>query len=343
MNPAMNRQSNHITAARLILFAQKPMASMHACDSNCPQWVSSKICAHSIATAEVNSSLSTFLDWYICYAHKPNITALGMSGMPTGRGKKKNQVTRRKANTYKSSPSTIIALPPTLASSSMASTSTEDTQTLILPSASTHSSVSTTITPQISSAYFHQSLPLEVMPINPTQLSFTSSSQAVSSAHVSQSYSPSMCTAVYQQPAASSVFYPHYNAIYPPSPVTWTSHSQTIAPRPPPNCNPFYLKFITGNIRMCQGCRHTLRLADGAVPPPPNDLTIARAEIRPYRDSSGNLITPRKESAVHYHCHIWCIKAVEPLFVPSALRIPVDIYNQLTPIHWEYLRGTFGL
>ena len=93
--------------------------------------------------------------------------------------------------------------------------------------------------------------------------------------------------------------------IYPPSPVTWTSHNQTtIAPRPPPNCNPFYLKFKTGNIRMCQGCRHTLQLVDGTVPPPPNDLTIARAEIRPYRDSSGNLITPHKESAVHYHCHM---------------------------------------
>ena len=116
-----------------------------------------------------------------------------------------------------------------------------------------------------------------------------------------------MCTTVYQQPAASSIFNPHYNAIYiyPPSPVTWTSCSQTTtAPRPPPNCNPFYLKFITGNIRMCQGCRHTLRLVDGTVPPPPNDLTIARAEIRPYRDSSGNLITPHKESAVHYHCHM---------------------------------------
>ena len=108
---------------------------------------------------------------------------------------------------------------------------------------------------------------------------------------MSQSYSPSMCTAVYQQPAASSIFNPHYNAICPPSPVTWTICSQTtIAPRPPPNCNPFYLKFITGNIRMCQGCRHTLRLVDGTVPPSPNDLTIARAEIHPYRDSSGNLI-----------------------------------------------------
>ena len=81
---------------------------------------------------------------------------------------------------------------------------------------------------------------------------------------------------------------------------------------------------------MCQGCQHTLRLVDGTVPPSPNDLTIARAEIRhgPYRDSSENLITSCKESAVHYHCHIWCIitaiKEAEPLFVPL-LRVPVDI------------------
>ena len=79
------------------------------------------------------------------------------------------------------------------------------------------------------------------------------------------------------------------------------------------------------------------------MPSPPNDLTIARTEIHPYHDSSGNLITPRKESAVHYHCHIWCIKVIEPLFVPSALRVPVDIYNQLTPMHCDYLQRTFGM
>ena len=82
---------------------------------------------------------------------------------------------------------------------------------------------------------------------------------------------------------------------------------------------------------MCQGCRHTLRLADSAMPPPPNDLTIARAEICPYHDSSGNLITPHKESAVHHHCHIWCIKAVDPLFVPSSLRIPMEFTISLHP------------
>ena len=54
-------------------------------------------------------------------------------------------------------------------------------QTLALPSTSAHSSVSKTIIPppEKSLAYFHQFLPLEVMPINPTQPSFTSSSQAV--------------------------------------------------------------------------------------------------------------------------------------------------------------------
>ena len=139
-----------------------------------------------------------------------------------------------KANTYnKSSPNIIIALPPIatcfIFHGIHFNRRYSDTH-ITFYYTSAHSSVSATIIPQKSSAYFHQSLPLEVMLINPTQPSFTSSSQAVSSAHVSQSYSPSMCIAVYQQPAASSTFYPHHNAIYPPSPVTWTSHNQTIAP-----------------------------------------------------------------------------------------------------------------
>ena len=88
----------------------------------------------------------------------------------------------------------------------------------------------------------------------------------------------------------------------------------------------------------CQGCRSTLCLVDGSVPPLSNDLTIARAEKHSYCDSSGNLITPHKESIVHYHCHVWCIKAVEPLFVPLVLRIPVDMISS-----WKYLKGIFGI
>ena len=54
---------------------------------------------------------------------------------------------------------------------------------------------------------------------------------------------------------------------------------------------------------MCQGCQHTLHLVDGTVLPPPNDLTIARAEICPYCDYSGNLITPCKESTLLHMVH----------------------------------------
>ncbi len=45
------------------------------------------------------------------------------------------------------------------------------------------------------------------------------------------------------------------------------------------NVNPFYLKKLTGNIRICQGCRGSLRLADKRIPDPPNDVVVARLKI----------------------------------------------------------------
>ena len=51
----------------------------------------------------------------------------------------------------------------------------------------------------------------------------------------------------------------------------------TDVPSAPLNPNPFYLKFIRGNIRTCQGCRVSLRASDSLIPDAPNDLCIARA------------------------------------------------------------------
>lgn len=93
---------------------------------------------------------------------------------------------------------------------------------------------------------------------------------------------------------------------------------------------------------MCQSCRNTLRMTNSLVPPAPYNLTIARAEKRSH-DSTGTLITPNKETTVHYHCQIQCVKAVEPAFIPATLHIPTYIYRRLIPIHWEYLNGTFGI
>ncbi len=65
--------------------------------------------------------------------------------------------------------------------------------------------------------------------------------------------------------------------------------------------NPFYFKFIVGNIRICQGCRQSLRSSDNSIPIPHYDLAVARAEKRSFRDNEGNLITPTKETVCHYH------------------------------------------
>ena len=111
----------------------------------------------------------------------------------------------------------------------------------------------------------------------------------------------------------------------------------------PFNYNPFYLKFITGNIRICQGCRKSLRAADGTIPSPPYNIAIARAERRTYRDTGGNLVTPKKETVCHYHVRVDCIRSVHCYFVPGELRIPSDIHSQLLYIHREYLSGQFGL
>ena len=84
-------------------------------------------------------------------------------------------------------------------------------------------------------------------------------------------------------------------------------------------------------------------MADGQIPLAPYDLTVARAEHRSFRDNAGNLITPRKETAAHYHCRIECVKVAEPGFVPYSLHVPTDIYGQLSAAHREYLRGVLGL
>lgn len=65
-----------------------------------------------------------------------------------------------------------------------------------------------------------------------------------------------------------------------------------------PNTNPFYVKAIEGNIRVCQGCRGSLKCLDGSVPAPPFDMCSARAKRRSFRDANGILRTPVKNKLV---------------------------------------------
>ena len=111
----------------------------------------------------------------------------------------------------------------------------------------------------------------------------------------------------------------------------------------PVNVNPFYVKFIGGNIRVCQGCRGSLRTVEGSVPAAPFDLAIARAERRSFRHSSGDLVTPTRETVCHYHCKPECVQVVEPHFVSSSLKIPPDVLRILSPVHIQHLQSCFNV
>ena len=114
-------------------------------------------------------------------------------------------------------------------------------------------------------------------------------------------------------------------------------------PSQPPNVNPFYVKFIAGNIGVCQGCKGSLKTSDNRTPTPPFDIVAARSENRPFRDAMGSLITPKRATVYHYHCRPQCIQAVEPQFILSSLIIPIDVRAKLTHVHKQHLATLFNI
>ena len=70
-------------------FVSSRSGGQYVCDSACIQWNSAKICSHTLAVAEANGELKQFLQWYSTSGVSPNITVLGMEGLPKGRAGQK--------------------------------------------------------------------------------------------------------------------------------------------------------------------------------------------------------------------------------------------------------------
>ena len=107
--------------------------------------------------------------------------------------------------------------------------------------------------------------------------------------------------------------------------------------------NPFYLRIIEGNIRICQGCCKSLRNSTGSIPAPLFNLCVARLERRSFFDQSGLLRTPKREQASHYHAKVECIRAVCANFTPSSLQISYELRGILDPLHKDYISSVFGV
>ena len=109
-----------------------------------------------------------------------------------------------------------------------------------------------------------------------------------------------------------------------------------------PNVNPFRLKKMNFQIKVCQGCRGPLQSSSGTVTDTPFDFCVARKKRRTYKDpQTGQLCTKTRESDAHYHLRVSCIQAAEPSFMPCSLVIPDGL--PLSECHKNYITKEFGL
>ena len=69
-----------------IITAKK--TGQYACDGQCPNWKSLKVCSHTVAAAEDNHDLDAFIQWLKKAKKVPNMTELVTTNMPKGRGRK---------------------------------------------------------------------------------------------------------------------------------------------------------------------------------------------------------------------------------------------------------------
>ena len=76
----------------------------YLCDKNCPQWISSQICSHTLAIAEQNEELFQFLQWYVASGQGPYFTSIGLSGLPKGRGQKGGRPKQKRARPFTPGP-----------------------------------------------------------------------------------------------------------------------------------------------------------------------------------------------------------------------------------------------
>ena len=268
----------------------------YLCDNNCPQWMSSQICSHTLAVAEQNCELLKFLEWHVKMVQGPNYSSLALSGLPRGRGQKGGRPKRLRAKSATPTPDNV-SLRPGFASVTATAISGSITQAPLL---------------QVTSCQ------------QPVSLSFSAVTNTACSTGI-EHYPPDL--------AGSYSVQEHSMPLRPPPLINI----------PQQNVNPFFLKQLSGNIRVCQGCRGSLRLADGSIPGPPYDVVVAHLEKRPFRDPTGAMRTPSRASAAHYHVRLACLRATDPSFVSSTLVIPPDLATFLTVQHKELLLLEFGL
>ena len=98
-------------------FVSSRSNGQYVCDTSCIQWNSAKMCSHTLAVAEINDELEEFLLWYTTSGVSPNITVLGMEGLPKGHAEQKGGRPKRKRFRSATNPEQLVTITHSSASS----------------------------------------------------------------------------------------------------------------------------------------------------------------------------------------------------------------------------------
>ena len=281
-------------------------SGQYCCDSECPNWKSLCMCAHSVAVAEKEGDLERFIEWFKQAKKAPNLTKLVTTKMPKGRGHKGGVAPSKKKRKVTSAERIPF--------------------TAVCGMSNSQNSASTSpLNPEESTSHVNQpqssNVPMEGHLSHTLTTSSGSRSQAVASDfYISHHVSLPSGRAASQGYVSEGCSMPSV----PPPLISCGSAS-------PADDSPFVLLFLSGNIRICRGCKQNFQ----KPPTPPYDLCIRHQEWQEFTPAGSTL----RYGNVYYHCNVPCILSRCVNFAPSMLVIPANVLVQLLPVHTSFLHS----
>lgn len=276
------------------------------CDSDCPNFKSLGICSHVVSTAEVNSQLPSFIDYFKKQNKAPNVSVLAKTDLPRGQGRKGGAPPRKRKKM--GTPESRIPFNPAPVQTTPVSYNPTGTGSPILQSSSPqsgHFGTPSAAAAAPSSAHAASCPPGAVLPPNaPPPFRPSAQPPSVASTPLARIRN------VNARGVSGNVFVSQVPA----------AHSET---------RPFNLHFIKGNISRCAGCKG--QYVKPAVPP--WNLCIQHEEWR--QVTFPNSPMPSSVfSNVYYHASLPCVRVNWPSFLPVHLMY-VPLFSQLTGYTWQ--------
>ena len=347
--PGGNARSKYVVSSRNpdspIKVQAGKCAGQYTCSKKkCPMFAGFDICGHVLAIAIRNGDSEALLKKCSRSAKEPNLQSVAMMEMPSNAGKKPNsrkwQPRKKKRSRdendapsssgrkspklckKKTSQTTSVSFPLSehCLPSSTAPNPPSNVDLEPQPSPRINRSIPPPLLPQFTDSmqpqikkatYLPQvpgpsnpnSLPPPLIPSAPQSLlpgtQIQINQQPTSCSRISMSVNQPSCS--YSLPATNR-------------PNQSTALQYSVSPQQH-FTKPFFVKFLTKQIKICQGCRAGYqRDIEGNSLPPPYDIVIGHLERQQFCDRVTGLTRLSRETCVHYHVFLSCILAKHSSF-----------------------------